>query len=728
MCVLRVDSSLRAGELEAKIRFVDGQQSLEARSVFAFDWSLQDQEDLRWYLEDYLTYPVPPAPAIARRIEDRILQAGTEFFSKIFLANSNASKLWSAAAEKLPALRIELRSNQPEVVALPWELLREPNSQSPLALSCRSFVRVHPEPSRPPIRISVDGQPFRILLVICRPGGAYDVPFRSVATYLLNGFQGKAGRDCQIEVLRPPTFGNLNRVLRKAALSSHPYHIVHFDGHGLTGGLVFESEHEVNNREIIDAQRVGRLLADAQVPVLVLDACRSAFSEPPSRPVEVGNVHQNVRVFGSLAQTVADQGLPCVLAMRFSVFVETAARFMLDFYSTLTHGSTVGNAVNFARTQLEADPMRQSFPSSVRLEDWIVPVVFEAAPVALSVSSDSSHSFQPAGGQMSDESLSELPRRPDAGFFGRDETLLALDRTFDSQRVVLLHSYAGAGKTATASEFARWYFHTRGTRGPVLFTSFDAKRTLGQLIDQLGRRLESELAQAGIQWAAIADPATRRAIALDICGQSSVFWIWDDVEPIAGFPSGTESAWDASEQEELADFLRDASGRGATFLLTSRRDESGWLGLLPSRLGMPPMPFRERVQLTQALVSKTGRQASGVADWRPLLEFTQGNPLALTVLVTLALRARITDVYEFVSELQSGAAELRDDPQQGRSRSLTASLNYGLEHAFSPDERKVISLLHFSGIRECTSLLVLKRFSKVTGYAPPRSGRYWSAL
>jgi len=38
---------------------------------------------------------------------------------------------------------------------------------------------------------------------------------------------------------------------------------------------------------------------------------------------------------------------------------------------------------------------------------------------------------------------------------------------------VLLHAYAGSGKTATAAEFARWYATTGGIRGPVLFTSFE---------------------------------------------------------------------------------------------------------------------------------------------------------------------------------------------------------------------------------------------------------------
>ena len=88
-----------------------------------------------------------------------------------------------------------------------------------------------------------------------------------------------------------------------------------------------------------------------------------------------------------------------------------------------------------------------------------------------------------------------MPRPPDAGFFGRDETLLALDRAFDAQPVVLLHAFAGAGKSATAAEFARWYQATGGLDnpehpewgpGPVLWSSFEQHLTADRV--HRGRR------------------------------------------------------------------------------------------------------------------------------------------------------------------------------------------------------------------------------------------------
>ena len=50
----------------------EGLGSQIATATFGFEMTVQDQEDLRWYLEDYLQYPHDPAPTIAARVEKRI--------------------------------------------------------------------------------------------------------------------------------------------------------------------------------------------------------------------------------------------------------------------------------------------------------------------------------------------------------------------------------------------------------------------------------------------------------------------------------------------------------------------------------------------------------------------------------------------------------------------------------------------------------------------------------
>ena len=110
------------------------------------------------------------------------------------------------------------------------------------------------------------------------------------------------------------------------------------------------------------------------------------------------------------------------------------------------------------------------------------------------------------------------------------------------------------------------------------------------------------------------------------------------------------------------------------------------------------MPMQERVQLARALAEKRGRRITDVDDWRPLLRFTEGNPLTITVLVGQALRDGLKtkeQIEDFVTELQAGTAKFDDEASEGRTRSLGASLSYGFDHAFSEDERKQLALLHF---------------------------------
>jgi tetratricopeptide (TPR) repeat protein len=701
-----------------------------ANSEFAFGLSPQDEEDLRWYLEEFLQYPQEPAPTIARRVEGRITEIGTTLFQAVFQANDDARRIWSRVEERLPETRIEVVTGVTEAATIPWELLREPTADAALALTAHSFVRAQPNTARAPRLPAQEAGRIRILLVLCRPRGDRDVPFRSVASQLLRGLSEANREAYDLDVLRPPTFDQLGKVLRQAHRDGQPYHVVHFDGHGTYieveepgtlgsllgrlsplvlagprtgkhGYLVFENPKLADNGELVDGGSLGKLLQDTGVSVLVLNACRSAHTEPAPVPDTTHDPHSQVRAFGSLAQEVMDSGVAGVVAMRYNLYVVTAAQLVAELYASLVRGASLGEAVTLARKNLADNPLREITFSPLPLQDWTVPIVYEATPLPLfsRANDDGRLKIQIAAGASASAAGSldaDLPPPPDAGFFGRDETLLALDRAFDRDDIVLLHAYAGSGKTTTAAEFARWYSLTGGVEGPVLFTTFERYLPLPRMLDRIGQVFGPALEQSGIHWLALAD-ATRRQVALQVLAQIPVLWIWDNVEPISGFPAGTKSAWSAEEQEELLGFLRAASGTKANFLLTSRRAEQPWLGDLPTRVKVPPMPMTESLQLARALAAKHGRRFADVEDWRPLLKFALGNPLTITVLAGQALREglKTKEHFEaFVTRLRSGEAAFLDEAAEGRSRSLGTSLAYGFKQAFNEEDRKKLALLH----------------------------------
>ena len=690
-----------------------------------------ESEKVRWYLEDYAEFPAEPAPAIARDAEALLARVGRDLFERVF-AGRSAARVWTKAEDDLAVVRVEIDTDPSDVPDVPWELLRNPDSDQAVALGAAQFVRTHHQTARAVRLPEPAAEPLRVLLVICRPGGADDVPFRSVASRLVrSGMDRLPG--LELQVLRPPTFTQLARALRAAAEAGRPYHIVHFDGHGAFldaskladdavavsalrfgagvrdgrhGFLLFEEPSVRSKQRLVDGPTLGELLVETRVPVLVLNACRSAYAEAPAAPDPTVGVHDRIRAYGSLAAEVADQGVPGVVAMRYSVYVDTAARFVEDLYEGLSAGGSLGAAVSAARKALADDPNRRIGATPVALQDWVVPTVYEPLPLTLRTPK--------ADAPPVPERPLDVPDAPDIGFFGRDDALLALDRAFDTDRIVLLHALAGAGKSTTAAEFARWYTATGGAADAVLWMSFEHHMPLERVLDAAGAVFAPLLEANDVHWAAVTDLAERRALILRVLAAMPVLWVWDNVEPVAGFPTGSTSAWTVDEQAELRAFLRDLQRTTrARVLLTSRRDEHAWLGELPQRVGLAPMPMRERLQLTQALV----RRLSGVPhadeiDWHGLLRFTGGNPLTIMVMVRQAvLREKVTttaQVDAFVGRVEAGAMPL--EPAQnadlGRSESLAASLAYGFAHAFTEPERARLAFLHL--LRETVNIDALQ--------------------
>jgi tetratricopeptide (TPR) repeat protein len=712
--------------------------------------SAQDREDVRWYLEDFLQYPVDPAPRVARRVEGRLQALGSELFARVFRSSPDAMMVWGAVAGELAQTRVEVVAGAGAPAVVPWEWLRDPATDGALAVRAGAFVRTHPE-AAVPVRLPAErAAGLRVLLVICRPGGRQDVPFRSVASHLVR-LSRTAREAFQLDVLRPPTFAALARVLEQAKAAGEPYQVVHFDGHGAwldaqaataaapAGGfnrnmfsvvsppregehgfLVFEDPADKGRQQLVDGPVLGQLLADTGVPVLVLNACRSAHAGLATEPGTVAeelDAHRRVRAYGSLAQEVMDAGVAGVVAMGYNVYVVTAAKFIGDVYAALLAGRALGEAVTAARRQLHADPVRTVSLAPQPLQDWVVPVVYEAAPLTLLTAPAKTEDLRidldrEQAGQERAAVEGGLPGGPDVGFYGRDESLLALDRAFDTAQIVLLHAWAGAGKTTTAAEFARWYALTGGTAA-VLFTSFEHRLTVAGVLDQAGHQFGPLLERSGVQWAVLTE-AQRRDIMLQLLGQVPVLWIWDNIEQVAGFPTGTPSAWTPEEQHDLKAFLTSLADTKCKVLLTSRRDEQTWLGDLPARIDLPPMPMLERLELARAVAA---RQPGGaqlfleVEDWQPLLDFTQGNPLTISILTRQALRDQHTTragIESFVTQLRTGAAQVTDDATQGREASLAASLDYGFTHAFTEDERAILALLAlFQGFIDIDTLVAM---------------------
>ncbi|HEX8147621.1 MAG TPA: CHAT domain-containing protein [Pyrinomonadaceae bacterium] len=730
-----------------------GRPDLEAEANIEFALAEQEQEEIRWYLEDYLQRADVAEAVTVEQVEGLMRARGEELYAKVLAANGDTQALWFSVRNDLADLRVEITTGVAEAASIPWELMRDPKMDSPVSLRVKAFVRVQSKSNIAfvPVPPASDGR-IRLLYVACRPSGSRDVELRAVANRLLQDLGPDPAR-FDIKALRPPTFERLQKELADAKEAGRPYHIVHFDGHGIYadlsesrladwlgafsnltlggknagkhGYLIFEHPGEDGMRPV-DGQTLGQLLHDNGVPVLALNACQSAMHEATAAPRTAVDVHDEVRAIGSLAQEVVDQGIPAVLGMRYSVYVVTAAQYIGQLYAALAGGRSFGQAATEGRKHLRLNPERWVGLQPRPLQDWFVPVAYEAAPVELCPAGPTTAPGEQP--ELDPVQLNRLLLRhvPEEGFVGRDETILALDRAFDEHRVVLLHAYAGQGKSSTAVEFARWYSVTGGLgeQPLVLLASFENHTDLDDLLNQIGQTFSPTLAAHGIDWSAINEPDRRRQLVLQTLRQIPVLWVWDNVEPVAGFPEGTESQWTAAEQSELRDFLQQLKLDTASkvkILLTSRRDEVKWLGKIPHRIHMPRMRNSDAARLALKLGEERSLKRSEIADWQPLLDYCAGNPLTLRVLVGQAVRAGLRgrgQLADFVEAIRSGEQQIEDaDEQQGRDKSLGASLDYGFRHAFKDDELPIIALLHlFQGT---VNVDVLRYMGEASEHALP---------
>jgi tetratricopeptide (TPR) repeat protein len=431
-----------------------GEKRLSTTAHIARLLAPEEEESIRWYLEEYRKFPFEPALTIAKNAAERLKKLGEQLFDQLFNATDEARDLWTLAEEQLDTTRIEIAAN-PAGFAVPWEILWNPLDVMPVVCRAASFVRAGFAPAAP-VSPNAPGA-IRILLVISRPAGNLDAPFLSVAARLLDRVDGDPR--FRFEVLRPPTFEAFQLALRSAAEQGQPYSVVHFDGHGVhedlsarrenrparrrRGYLLFETPFEPNRPDYINAPALGEALAAGGSPILILNACRSARAEIWSE--QMGNL----RPLGSLADELMRLGQPAVLAMQYNVEVETASRFIADLYQGLADRGSLSEAVQDGRRNLFGDSTRAGADHHLKIHDWVVPVLFEAFPHSLGLDQrpllhQRRHSHKPANASI-----------------GADDTLMAIERAFQIAPVVVLSGPVGSGKTRLAAEFAGWDARTR---------------------------------------------------------------------------------------------------------------------------------------------------------------------------------------------------------------------------------------------------------------------------
>ncbi len=95
MSLLRLTQHIeKEDNYRIEISFEDDDGSRQtAEALFDFKVTPEDRADLRWYLEDYLQYPLDPAPQIAKQTKEHEENLAADLFNlNFFEKNQKASR------------------------------------------------------------------------------------------------------------------------------------------------------------------------------------------------------------------------------------------------------------------------------------------------------------------------------------------------------------------------------------------------------------------------------------------------------------------------------------------------------------------------------------------------------------------------------------------------------------------------------------------------------------
>ncbi|HEY9692001.1 MAG TPA: CHAT domain-containing protein [Oculatellaceae cyanobacterium] len=651
-----------------------GQTAPRSAPPVAFEHPFDTEvlDDLRWYLEDYLGFPYGLEPEKAKKIEQKFETWGQELFELVFRGSDKAREFFQEASrEGLDKCELDIASDNPAVLNLPWELLYSPDYQFLAPLLSGRYRSLSSQPVRAEMGL-LRQERLNILLVIARPYGERDVSLKTIARPMLQSL-AQIRQSVNIKVLRPPSFEQFER-----ELNTHKgfYHIVHFDGHGdfdpnsqglqhqLGGGfgqgvLVFEAAD--GSEQIITAAQIAQNLADCRVPVFVLNACKSA--------------QEGSDTFSSVATRLVSLGAKGVVAMSYSVYAEAAKHFIGRLYQELVAGASLADAVASGRREVLNKPQRPSPKGNLPLQDWLVPVLYQQETYTPFIPKSAAPSFADLMAQeinsSNEKAAVDLPEAGAYGFIGRDYDILRLERAFRQNHVVLLKGMGGVGKTELVCGFARWQQETQGRTGGIFFTSFEQGAGLSNVVNQIGRAL------GGDRFSQLM-PEQQKAVGLQYLQTNPCLLIWDNFEPVAGFPAGNEPLLPQTERDSLKRFLKDLRGGQSWVLITSRREEP-WLDCGYTQQTLKGLSEQDAEEFA-AEVLRTAEvdRAKLPKEYLELLKLLGGHPLSLRVVLP---HLKTQTPVQLIDALRRGLDTFQGAKEEGRDKSLTVSLDYSFVFA-----------------------------------------------
>jgi CHAT domain-containing protein len=299
------------------------------------------------------------ASAVPRRgvplNEQPVREVGVQLFRALFSGRVYGTYRASlgAAQQYGRRLRLVLRLTAPELAALPWEMLFDPETETYLCRQEPLVRHVDAPYTAEPLQVL---PPLRVLGLIASPRGLPALDVEAEKDHLAEALAGSAAEGL-VEVVWVPeaTWDGVHARL----LAGH-WHVLHFVGHGDYDARADEGVLALVGRDgradLVEASRLADLLDEAQPTprLVVLNSCSSGQA----------GAHD---LFSGTAAALVRKGISAVAAMQFAISDTAAIAFARGFYTAIAYGRSVDEAARSGRISILGAP---------RSLEWVTPVLY----------------------------------------------------------------------------------------------------------------------------------------------------------------------------------------------------------------------------------------------------------------------------------------------------------------------------------------------------------------
>jgi hypothetical protein len=697
MTIIRIREEKGVEDANAAVSF-DDRGEYPAAIIDPFDEA--EEGRLEWYFEQHLRFPFTEQVR-ARQAAESIRRYGERLFQQVFADKGSYAEYVTARKAGLDQLRFEIIGS-PAFHALHWEALRDPDLPRAFSLYA-PVVRRNRKPQTLPGG-AAPSPTVNLLVVVARPHVERDVGYRTVTRPLVEGLR-TARLPVDVDVVRPGTYRALKDHLEEKGAGY--YHVVHFDLHGgllrwedfRKGGesdrftyrarygrpdlakydgikafLFFEDENKAGRADPAEASEVASLLLAYRIPIVMLNACQSGKQVGASE--------------ASLASRLMEAGAQTAVGMRYSVTVSAARLMMPKLYDRLFAGSDLDRAILSARGELDANKERRAyFQETIDLEDWLLPVVYENRPVALTLQP---FTEQQRGAWLAQRQAQHQPPQPAYGFFGRDVDILRIEKKLlRDGNILLVHGMGGTGKTTLLHHLAAWW-QTTGFVDRVFYFGYDEKAWTRQ---QITHEVAGKLLDPGRfhgSFLALSEQLQQQDLALELAGTRHLI-ILDNLESVTGSPLAIQNTLADDEQAKLKSLLRALRG-GRTLVLLGSRGLEEWLAADTFGHNIHELPGLDPEAASDLAERILERHEA--TRWRTdqafldLLKLLDGYPLPLEVVLPNLARQSPAEV---LAALQSGSEGV-DFAGKSKTESILRCIEYSHGN-LSPEAQGLLSCL-----------------------------------